>query len=107
MAWPIGGDVRVLTALWLALLWAPLGFYLAQEVRGSGGAFRPVVRIAAAAGAVLLTAGLTYAAGLPRNHWTELAAAAIAILLGFGAASLEIRDPEKAIGPPRGRWADR
>jgi hypothetical protein len=107
IAWPVGGEVRVLTALWLALLWAPLGFYLAQAVRGSGRASRPVVLIAAAAGAVLLTAGLSYAARLPRSDWSELAAAAIAIPLGFGAASFGIRHPGKAIDPPRGRWADR
>jgi hypothetical protein len=99
MAWPIGGEVRVLTALWLVLLWTPLGFYLVRAVRRSGRASRPVVLMVAAAGAALLTAGLAYAAELPRNHWSELAAAAIGILLGFGLASLGIRDPGKSDRP--------
>jgi hypothetical protein len=107
MAWPIGGEVRVLTALWLVLLWAPLGFYLIRAVRSPGRASRLVVLIMAAAGSALLTAGLTYAGGLPRNHWSELAAATSGILLGFGAASLGILGPGKAIGPPWGGWADR
>jgi hypothetical protein len=87
LPWPLGREARAVNALWLVLLWAPLGFYLARAVRGSGRASRPVIVCVAAAGAALLIAGLTHAAGLPRNHWSELAAATIPILLGFGATS--------------------
>ena len=103
LPWALGREVRVVTALWLVLLWAPLGFYLARGVRGSGRAARPVALIVAASGAALLTAGLTHAAGLLRNHWTELVAAAIAILLGFGAASLGRARPRKSDRPTLGK----
>jgi len=92
IAWPIGGEVRVLTALWLGFLWLPFGFYMGRRIRRSGSA--PSVRLMLGAGTVaaLVTFALTVAAGLPRNHWSELAAAALGAWIGGAASSLRVLD---------------
>ena len=78
---PLGGtvdrDARLFSAVWLALLWIPLGYYLARSRAGSSAGWVLVPAGAAA----LVTALVTVLAGFPFNHWSELAAA------GGGAAA--------------------
>jgi len=90
MTWPIGGEVRVLTALWLAFLWLPLGFYAGRRIRSSGPAAVAGLMLGAGAAAALVTFALTKAASLPNNHWSELAAAALGIWIGGWVGSLRI-----------------
>ena len=89
LPWPLGQEARVLTSLWLASLWIPLGFYLCRRVQTSGRTASAGLMIAGA-GATLMTAALTGAAGLPRNHWSELVAVALGTWAGSGVASLRM-----------------
>jgi hypothetical protein len=112
---PIGGtldqDTRLFSALWLALLWAPLGFYAVKlVVRRDSSRFVVMLILAAAASAA---SGLvTLAAALPAGHWSELAGAGLGAAAGawLGGSPLPRRIATlarsglkgvNAVGPPR------
>lgn len=92
ITWPLGEEVRVATALWLALLWIPLGFYQGRWMHRSGrsGSAALAVTVGAGLGAALIVAALTRAAGLAPNHWSELAGTAVGTWIGFLAAASRI-----------------
>lgn len=80
----VDGDARLFSAAWLALLWFPLGYYLARSRRWESGAGWAL----GAGTAALVTALVTVLAMFPLNHWSELAAAGGGAAAGSALAGL-------------------
>ncbi|HEV8600380.1 MAG TPA: VanZ family protein [Gemmatimonadales bacterium] len=78
---PLGSQTRSLTALWLLLLWTPLGFYFRRAVQSQK---RHALLAGIAGGAMLITTANTLLAGFPLNHWSEWVGAALGVSVGYG-----------------------